>query len=109
MWKQKNNNMNKEKVLEIINDVINDRLSQMLEDMSTNQFVDMICDKYQSITGETIEESNSIVVDDVEYCVHDEKEEVVELIGSRVVPLMGKISEYVLGVDFLNEVSKDLK
>lgn len=101
--------MNKEKVLEVINDVINQRLSQMLEDMSTNKFVDEICDEYEKRTGETIKESDGFVVDNVDYCMYDEKDEVAEMIGSRVVPLVGKVSEYVLGVDFYNDLVKGMK
>ena len=78
--------MNKEKVLEIVNDVINDRITQMIEEMSTNEFVDMVCDMVHDQTG--------VEVDD-----DDKREEVTELIGSRVLPLLHKMSEYIIGVD----------
>ena len=39
--------MNKEeKVLEIVNSVITDRLTQLIEEMSDNEFVEMIGDMY---------------------------------------------------------------
>jgi 23S rRNA U2552 (ribose-2'-O)-methylase RlmE/FtsJ len=78
--------MNKEKVLEIVNDVINERLSQMIEEMSTNEFVDMIGDMVKDQTGFDVFEEDKV-------------EELSELIGSRVVPLLHKVSEYVIGVD----------
>lgn len=77
--------MNKEIVLEVVNDVITDVLTQLMEDMSTNEFVEMICDKLveQGITIETDEQVD----------------EVKEVIGSRVIPLMVKIVEYGIGKD----------
>ena len=77
--------MNKENVLEVVNDVITDVLTQLMEDMSTNEFVEMICDKLveQGITIETDEQVD----------------EVKEVIGSRVIPLMVKIVEYGIGKD----------
>jgi hypothetical protein len=35
--------MNKEHVLEVVNEVIVDRLTQLIEDMSNDEFVEMIC------------------------------------------------------------------
>ena len=78
--------MNKEKVLEIVNDVINDRITQMIEEISTNEFVDMICDKIHEETGFDVDDD-------------DKREEVSDLIGSRVLPLLHKMSEYIIGVE----------
>ena len=36
--------MNREKVLEVVNEVIVDRLTQLIEDMSNDEFVEMITD-----------------------------------------------------------------
>jgi gamma-glutamyl phosphate reductase len=84
--------MNKnEKVLEIVNDVINDRLTQLIEEMSTNEFVEMIGDMYKDQTGKDVDEG-----EDEDF---DQQEFVSEIVGSRVVPLLHKISEYVIGVD----------
>ena len=84
----------KEKVLEIVNEVINERLSQMVEEMSTNEFVEMICDMVHDQTG----------VDIVE---EDKVDEVREIIGSRVVPLLFKVTEYVSGIEFYNDLMSD--
>ena len=75
--------MNKEKMLEIVNDVINQKLVDLMEEMSTNEFVEMITDMYQDQTGEEIEDTD----------------EVSEVIGERVMPLLTKVIEYVVGVD----------
>lgn len=75
--------MNKEKMLEIVNDVINQKLENLMEEISTNEFVEMITDMYQDQTGEEIEDTD----------------EVSEVIGERVVPLLTKVCEYVIGVD----------
>ncbi len=80
-----------EKMLEIVNDVINDRLTQMIEEMSTNEFVEMIGDMYKDQTGKDVDEG-----EDEDF---DQQEFVSEIVGSRVVPLLHKISEYVIGVD----------
>lgn len=95
MYLTKTNYMNKEKVLSIINDVITERVTQLIEEMSNNEFVDMICEKVSTETN--------IEIDEVT------EEEIVDLIGSRVIPLYGKMSEYLLGVDFYEELTKDLK
>jgi hypothetical protein len=80
--------MNREKLLEIVNEVINERLEQLIEEMSTNEFVEMITDKYVEKTGDDLEKNN------FEY-----EDEIQEVIGERVVPLLTKITEYVIGVD----------
>jgi uncharacterized protein (DUF2267 family) len=80
-----------EKMLEIVNDVINDRLTQLIEEMSTNEFVEMIGDMYKDQTGKDVDEG-----EDEDF---DQQEFVSEIVGSRVVPLLHKISEYVIGVD----------
>jgi hypothetical protein len=76
--------MNKQKVLELVNEVIIDRLSQLMEEMSNNEFVEMITDMVQDQTGEVIENENDI-------------EEIRNIIGSRVVPLLQKVCEWGIG------------
>ena len=76
--------MNKEKVLEVVNEVIIDRITQLIEEMSTNEFVDMINDMVQDQTGVEIE-------------TDEEREEVTDIIGSRILPLLHKMNEYILG------------
>jgi hypothetical protein len=55
--------------------------------MSTNEFVDMIKDKLVE---------NGIEFDDNN---EEESEEIFEIVGSRVVPLLHKMSEYIIGVN----------
>ena len=80
LWGMKN----KEKTQEIISNEINERLSQLIEEMSTNDFVDMICDKVFTETG-------------VDY-TDEEREEVQSLCGEQVFPLLLKIMEHVSGI-----------
>jgi predicted house-cleaning noncanonical NTP pyrophosphatase (MazG superfamily) len=77
--------MNKEKVTQVVTDVINDKITQLIEEMSTNEFVDMIKDKLVE---------NGIEFDDNN---EEESEEIFEIVGSRVVPLLHKMSEYIIG------------
>jgi predicted house-cleaning noncanonical NTP pyrophosphatase (MazG superfamily) len=77
--------MNKEKVTQVVTDVINDKITQLIEEMSTNEFVDMIKDKLVE---------NGIEFDDDN---EEETEEIFEIVGSRVVPLLHKMSEYIIG------------
>jgi len=86
--------MNKEeKVLEIVNGVITDRLTQLIEEMSDNEFVEMIGDMYFDQTGKNIEDDTD---DDEDF---DKDEYLNEIIGSRVLPLLHKICEYGIGKD----------
>lgn len=82
-------NVFQDQVLEVVNDTINERLTQMIEEMSTSDFVEMVCDMIQDQKGIELSE--------------DQVEEVQELIGSRVFPLLHKISEYIIGVDIPRE------
>jgi 23S rRNA U2552 (ribose-2'-O)-methylase RlmE/FtsJ len=76
--------MNKEKVLEVVNDVITERITSLIEEMSTNEFVEMISDMVYDQTGNSLE-------------TEEEQEELMEIIGSRVIPLLHKMSEYMIG------------
>jgi len=78
--------MNKEKVLEIVNEVINQKLENLMEEISTPEFVEMITDMYVDQTGEELE-------------IPEDEETIHEVIGNRVVPLLTKVCEYVIGVD----------
>jgi len=75
--------MNKEKMLEIVNDVINQKLENLIEEISTPEFVEMVTNMYVDQTGEEVEDTD----------------EVHEVIGERVIPLLSKVTEYVIGVD----------
>ncbi len=74
---------NQEQVQEVINDVINEKITQMVEEMSTNEFIDMMCDKIYTEKG-------------IEY-TDDQRDEIGEMIGNKMFPLIHKISEYFLG------------
>jgi hypothetical protein len=80
-----------EKLLEIVNDVINERISQLVEEMSTNEFVEMIGDMYYDKTGENLDDGTDDEFDQDEY--------LNEVIGSRVLPLLHKLMEYGIGKD----------
>lgn len=75
---------NKEKTQEIISNEINERLSQLMEEMSTNEFVDLICDKVYTETG-------------VDY-TDEQREEIQCQIGDQVFPLLLKIMEHLSGI-----------
>lgn len=87
-YENTNEQFSKEKVLEIVNEVINQRLENLIEEMSTNEFVEMITDMYSDRTGNDLEKMN------FEY-----EEEIKDIIGERVFPLVIKVQEYVIGVD----------
>ena len=74
---------NKEEILEVINGVLVDQLTQMIEDMSSNEFVDMITDKLSN--------------EGIEIETEEQEEELRDLIGSRVLPLLHKVLEW--GID----------
>jgi|APGre2960657444_1045066.scaffolds.fasta_scaffold332133_1 hypothetical protein len=75
------NKKTKEKVLTIINDVIIEKLSELMENMSDNEFVEEVGVRvYHELKYDILE--------------NDEDEELQDLIGSRVVPLLQKILEY---------------
>jgi len=82
--------MNKEQVLEVVNEVIVDRLTQLMEEMSNDEFVEMITDIVQDRTGSVIQDE-------------DELEEIRDVIGSRVVPLLHKVCEWGIGKNIPTE------
>jgi len=78
-----------EKLLEIINEVVGEKLSQLIEEMSDNEFVEMIGDMYFDQTGKNLEDDTDDDFDKDEY--------LNEIIGSRVIPLLHKLTEYMIG------------
>jgi len=86
-YENTNEQFSKEKVLEIVNEVINQRLENLIEEMSTNEFVEMITDMYVDRT------------EDLEKMNFEYEEEIKDIIGERVFPLVIKVQEYVIGVD----------
>jgi hypothetical protein len=79
----------KEKVLEIVNDVITEKITGLVEEMSTNEFVEMIGDMYFDQTGKNLEDDTDDEFDKDEY--------LNVIIGSRVIPLLHKLTEYMIG------------
>lgn len=71
--------MNKETLRNIISDSITEKLTQMVEELSTSGFVDEIIDKYETETG--------VILD---------SEDVHDMIGDKVLPLYTKLSEYIV-------------
>ena len=71
--------MKKETLNSIITNEITDRLTQVVEEMSTNEFVDMIVEKYFVETNQNVDE-----------------DEVREMIGDKVLPLYQRLSEYIV-------------
>ena len=78
------NKKTKEKVQSIIENVIIQKLTDLVEGMSDNEF---------------IEEISSRVYDEIGYDVNekDEVEDLTELVGDKVLPLLHKILEYGIG------------
>lgn len=75
--------MNKEIVKGIVFDVILEKLIQVTEEMSTNEFIDLICDKVHQETGVDVTDDES-------------REEVEMMIGDNILPLLEKLSEYMI-------------
>jgi hypothetical protein len=75
---------NKETTQEIISNEINERLTQLIEEMSTNEFIDLICDKVYTETG-------------IDY-TDEQREEITSQIGEQVFPLLMKLMEHVSGI-----------
>jgi hypothetical protein len=80
----KQRQMSKEIIQEVITDEINGRLVQLVEEMSTNEFIDLICDKVYTEKG-------------IDY-TDEMKEEIHSLCGDQVFPLVLKIMEHVSGI-----------
>jgi len=75
-------------VKKVIDEVILDKVTQLIEDMSTNEFVDMIMDK--------------LYTDEMEYS-EKERETIEGMIGDRVLPLIVKITEFGIGKNIPTE------
>ena len=82
--------MNKEIVIDVINEVVGERLTQLIEEMSTNEFIEMVTDIIQDRMGVTIDE-------------HEELEEIRNIIGSRILPLLLKVCEWSVGKNIPTE------
>ena len=78
------NKKTEKKVLSVIDVIISNKLTDLVESMSDNEFIDEISDKVFEEVGYDVNEK-------------DEVEELTELVGSRVLPLLHKLLEYGIG------------
>ncbi len=84
--------MEKKIVSEMVHDIILSKIVGMIEEMSTNEFIDEVVDKL-------VEGGVPVEVDNEE-----QMEEVKEIIGSRMIPLMKKVGEYLVDTRLFDEV-----
>lgn len=80
--------MNQDVMKSIITDTISDKISQMIEEMSTNEFIDMVIETYHKETGVNLEDE---LDEDT-----DVRDEVGEMIGEKIYPLLTTIQHYML-------------
>lgn len=73
-------------VKEIISDIILERITIMMEEMSTNEFVDDVITK--------IGEETDLDIDDDMV-----RDNIVSLTGDQILPLLNKMSEYFIDVN----------
>jgi hypothetical protein len=83
--------MNKEKVLEVVNGIVVDRLTQLIEDMSNHDFIEFVMDRLE-------EEGINIESDD-----ENSVEEITNIVGTRVLPLLLKVCEWSVGKEIPTE------
>lgn len=83
--------MNKEKVLEVVNGIVVDRLTQLIEDMSNHDFIEFVMDRLE-------EEGINIESDD-----ENSVEEITNIVGTRVLPLLLKVCEWSVGKNIPTE------
>ena len=79
------NTENKHKVTEVIKGIMVDRLSQLTEDMSNRDFIEFVMDRLE-------EEGVELDFEDEEV-----QEEITDLVGKEVLPLLFKILEWSVG------------
>ena len=79
------NTENKHKVTEVIKGIMVDRLSQLTEDMSNRDFIEFVMDRLE-------EEGVELDFEDEEV-----QEEITDLVGKEVLPLLFKILEWGIG------------
>ncbi len=83
--------MNKEKVLEVVNGIVVDRLTQLIEDMSNHDFIEFVMDRLE-------EEGINIESDD-----ENSVEEITNIVGTRVLPLLLKVCEWSVNKEIPTE------
>jgi len=74
--------MNKEKVTEVIKGIIVDRTTQLIEDMSSQDFIEQVMDRLEEEGVEMDFENENV------------REEISDLIGQQILPLLLKLMEW---------------
>ena len=77
--------MNQEKVTEVIKGIIIDRTTQLVEDMSNHDFIEQVMDRLEE---EGVE---------LDFDSEDVQEQITELVGKQVLPLLLKLMEWGIG------------
>jgi hypothetical protein len=83
--------MNKEKVTEVIKGIIVDRTTQLIEDMSNHDFVELVMDRLEEEGVEMDFENENV------------QEEISNLIGQQILPLLLKLMEWGIGKNIPTE------
>ena len=71
-------------VKKVVSDFVIDQITQMIEDMSSNEFIERVMDMVEQ---EGIE---------LDFDNEDTFEEVKDIVGEKVIPLMFRMSEFIL-------------
>lgn len=79
------NTENKHKVTEVVKGIMIDRLSQLTEDMSNRDFIEFVMDRLEEEKVELDFENEEV------------QEEITNLVGKEVLPLIFKIMEWGIG------------
>ena len=83
--------MNKEKVTEVIKGIIIDRTTQLIEDMSNHDFIEQVMDRLEEEGVEMDFENEEV------------QEEITDLVGEEVLPLLYKLMEWGIENEIPNE------
>lgn len=83
--------MNKEKVTEVIKGIIVDRTTQLVEDMSSQDFIEQVMDRLEEEGVEMDFENENV------------REEISDLIGQQILPLLLKLMEWGIGKNIPTE------
>jgi len=76
--------MNEQKVIQVVNDIILDKITQLVEDMSDYDFIEFVMDRLEQ-EGVKIDTENDDVV-----------EKIKDVVGVRMIPLLHKLSEFII-------------
>lgn len=79
------NTENKHKVTEVVKEIMIDRLSQLTEDMSNRDFIEFVMDRLEEQKVE------------LDFDNEEVQEEITEIVGKEVLPLIFKIMEWGIG------------